>query len=351
MRPTGFDRAGLMRRCMEMAMAGIHREFPHQFPLVLDGPTLFQRPRELTPAFYGCYDWHSAVHSHWLLVRWLSLNSCDLPGGADVRSSLSENLTAEKLAAEYRFLNYPLRTSFERPYGLAWLLQLAAELREWQDPLAVAWQSALQPLEHLASSRFCEWLPKLHSPVRTGEHNQTAFALGLVFDWAILAADQMVADLIRTTANRFYSADCDLPLAWEPSGHDFLSASLATADLMRRVMDPDVFSNWLSTALPRFPGEPKLEPIPPPYDLRDGKLAHFVGLNFSRAWMLNGIARGLPQGDRRRPGLVRLAWEHLLSGVPLLKCNEYAVTHWVGSFAMYALSELAGDVAPAHICG
>jgi hypothetical protein len=332
-----FDRQTALNRCVQMALAGIHREFPCQFPLSLNEPTLFQRPRDWTPAFYGCYDWHSAVHSHWLLVRWLSLGQ-EEPLCSEVRSALAQSFTDENLAAEYRFLSDPARASFERPYGLAWLLQLCAELRQWPDPGAKRWQVALQPLETLAASRFQNWLPKLTVPVRTGEHGQTAFALGLVADWARDAGDSQMTDLVCQTAMRFYAADRDLPIYAEPSGYDFLSPALATADLMRRVISPSAFSDWLSAALPGFPNASTLRPVPAPSDPRDGRMAHFVGLNFSRAWMLDGIMAGLPSDDPRKSDLNQLMHDHLNAGMPMLDCDEYSVTHWVGSFATYALT-------------
>lgn len=337
-RPSIVDHAKAIRRCVNMALAGIHREFPCQMPLVFGQPTSIQRPRDWTPAFYGCYDWHSAVHSHWLLVRWLTLESPEETLVAEVRAALAANLTEENLLAEHRFLSHPDRASFERPYGLAWLLQLAAELRFLRDPLAAAWRMAIEPLERLAVTRFCEWLPKLQAPIRTGEHSQTAFALSLFADWARDAGKPSVTELVRQTALRFYSSDRDLPIQWEPSGHDFLSSSLATADVMRRILDPQLFSEWMSKALPGFPVDSTLRPVPAPADPRDGKLAHFVGLNFSRAWMLDGIASGLPHDDPRCQGLQDLAQVHLVAGIPMLDCGEYAVTHWVGSFAMYALT-------------
>jgi hypothetical protein len=193
-------------------------------------------------------------------------------------------------------------------------------------------------LEELAARRFREWLPGVQTPVRTGEHGQTAFALGLVLDWARDANSTAVGDLIRETALRLYSSDCDLPLQWEPSAYDFLSPSLATADLMRRVLGPTEFADWLSRALPGLPSNSRLFPIPIPADLRDGKHAHLAGLNFSRAWMLEGTAVGLPAGDVRRQGLARLVLDHLAVAIPVLDCQEYSVTHWVGSFAMYALT-------------
>lgn len=328
----------LLQRCADMALGGIHREFPCQLPLMLDEPTEFRRPRELTPAFYGCYDWHSAVHSHWLLIRWLSLELHEPTRNSLVRDALSTSFTAGNLAAEYRFLNYPARTGFERPYGLAWLLQLTSELRTWSDPIASTWLNHFRPLEELAVSRFRDWLPKLPAPIRTGEHSQTAFALGLVADWADYAADKVTAKLVGENALRFHAADRNLPLHLEPSGHDFLSPSLATADLMRRFLEPPAFSDWLSAALPGFPIETRLAPVTLPADVQDGKLAHYAGLNFSRAWMLLGLASGLPSDDIRRPALRQLAQAHVEAGTPMLECNEYSVTHWVGSFAMYALT-------------
>lgn len=328
----------VLRRCVQMALAGVEREFPCQIPLVFDNPVNIKRPRDLTPAFYGCYDWHSAVHSHWLLVRCLSHAHLDEPTIDEVRSVIGRNLSEENLAAEFRFLSHPARATFERPYGLAWLLQFAAELRFLDDPAARIWLARIEPLERLAARRFTEWLPKLRTPIRTGEHSQTAFALGLVADWARDAADPKMVELVHSTALRFYAADCNLPIAWEPSGHDFLSPALATADLMRRVLTPESFGDWLSIAMPGLIESPSLRPVPPPADLSDGKLAHFVGLNFSRAWMLDGISRGLRDGDSRRSPLEQLGRDHLDTGIPMLSCNEYTVTHWVGSFAVYALT-------------
>jgi Protein of unknown function (DUF2891) len=196
------DRTLLLRRCVEMALAGIHREFPCHLPLVLDAPTLLQRPRDLVPAFYGCYDWHSAVHSHWLLVRWSSVCGLAVSERSDVCVALETSFSAENLAAEYQFLNHPSRSGLERPYGLAWLLQLCAELRTCPYARAECFASRLAPLEELAARRFREWLPGVQTPVRTGEHGQTAFALGLVLDWARDANSTAVGDLIRETARQ-----------------------------------------------------------------------------------------------------------------------------------------------------
>jgi hypothetical protein len=338
MTPSNTDTPFLLRRCVEMALAGIHREFPCHLPLMLDASVLVRRPRDLIPAFFGCYDWHSAVHSHWLLVRWLSVSGPDSSESSDVSKALETSFSVDNLVAEHQFLSHPSRAGFERPYGLAWLLQLCAELRTSSHARSQCFASRLLPLEELAARRFREWLPGLQTPVRTGEHGQTAFALGLVFDWARDARDPAMADLLRETALRFYFSDRDLPLHWEPSGYDFLSPSLATADLMRRVLEPTPFADWFSRALPALPSNSPLSPIAIPSDLRDGKVAHFAGLNFSRAWMLDGAAAGLPADDIRRPGLAQLARDHVAAAIPVLDSQEYSVTHWVGSFAMYALT-------------
>lgn len=325
-----------LERCARMALTGIRRESPHYFE-VLSGPGAAVRARDFTPVFYGCYDWHSAVHSHWLLVRLLS-QAAHGSGANDARSALLESFTPDGLAAEWRFFNDPRRMGFERPYGLAWLLQLTAELRTWRDRDAAAWLIWFAPLEELAVERFRDWLPQLQTPIRTGEHSQTAFALGLVADWARAAGDTGMWNLVRATALRFYADDADLPLAWEPSGHDFLSPALAEADLLRRFLNPSDFAMWMTRALPGFPAEVELSPVSLPADLSDGKLAHFAGLNFSRAWMLDGIAAGLPEHDSRRAGLERLRRDHVAQGLPALDCDEWSVTHWVGSFAVYALT-------------
>ena len=209
-------------------------------------------PRELTPAFYGCYDWHSSVHGHWLLARVARLRP-ETPLAAEARRALARSLTADNLAAEVRYLEGKGRASFERPYGLAWLLQLAAELREWGSPEAREWAPSLAPLERAAAARLRDWLPKLTRPIRVGEHSQTAFALGLVLDWARVAGDAETEALVVSRSRDFYVADRDCPLAYEPSGEDFLSPCLAEADLMRRVLPPAEFARWLAGFLPGLP--------------------------------------------------------------------------------------------------
>lgn len=334
---TSHDPTDAVARCVAWALDGVVRESPHHFPLLTRGPLRFTRARELTPVFYGCFDWHSAVHSHWLLVRSRRLFPATHWAHA-VTDRLDQQLTEDGLSAEAQFLAPPERRSFERPYGWAWLLQLAAELHGSTDPVEKRWSAHLAPLEGLIADRVRDWIPKLLRPVRSGEHSQTAFALGLIADWADTVGDATMRALIHDTALRCYGNDADLPIAWEPSAYDFLSPALAEADLLRRCLPPDAFARWLDRALPGLSeGRSLIAPVTPT-DLVDGKSAHFAGLNFSRSWMLEGIAHGLPPDDRRVPRLHDLATEHLAAGLPVLATDEYAVTHWVGSFVVYAVT-------------
>jgi hypothetical protein len=321
-------------RFAELALACVHREYPNKLNHVLNGDGDARTPRLLTPAFYGCYDWHSAVHEHWLLAR-LARRYPDAPFATKARAALGRSLTEEHIAAEVGYLEAPGRATFERPYGLAWLLQLDAELREWQDAEAQRWALCLRPLAAAARGRFLAWLPKLSAPVRTGEHSQTAFALGLVYDWARQAGDDEVRALVAERARVFYLRDQGWNFAFEPGGEDFLSPGLAEADLMRRVLPPAEFGPWLRRFLPQLSAsEPALVPAVVT-DPTDGKLAHLDGLNLARAWMLEGIAAGLEPGDARRDGILAMAGAHRRAGLDAVTGAHYEGGHWLGSFAVY----------------
>jgi hypothetical protein len=336
--PAVFDEAAAARFA-NLALACVHQEYPNKIAHVLSGDADVRPPRELTPAFYGCYDWHSSVHGHWLLARLARIFPA-APFTPRARAALARSLTAENAAVEARYLAGPGRTSFERPYGLAWLLQLTAELREWQDPQAQQWATVLRPLETSAAARLKEWLPKLSRPIRIGEHDQTAFAFGLVLDWARTAGDGQMIDLILSKTGEFYRNDRACPLNYEPSGQDFLSPCIAEADLMRRVLAPPAFAAWLQAFLPQVPvnGSPAwLEPAVVT-DPSDPKLAHLDGLNLSRAWMLDGIVSGLPAPDARRASLQAAARRHRDAGLKAVTGEHYEGGHWLGSFAVYLSS-------------
>jgi hypothetical protein len=323
-----------------LALDCVHREYPNKIAHVLNSDEDARPPRRLTPAFYGCYDWHSAVHGHWLLAR-LARRYPDAELAVQARAALGRSLTEANLLAESAYLEGEGRTSFERPYGLAWLLQLAAELREWEDEQARGWSAALEPLERTARSRLREWLPKLSHPIRTGEHSQTAFAFGLALDWARGKNDEEMVGLLESRTRELYLADRDCPLAYEPSGQDFLSPCFAEADLLRRVLTPSELAAWLGAFLPGLPLDGSSDWLEPAVvsDPTDGKLVHLDGLNLSRAWMLEGIAGGLPADDPRRAGLQACAKVHARSGLASVSAENYEGGHWLGSFAVYLVTQ------------
>lgn len=343
--PAAASEAKLAERFGRLALDCVHREYPNKIAHVLQGDEDAKPPRRLTPAFYGCYDWHSAVHGHWLLAR-LARTVPDSPLAEPARQALAKSLTRDHIAIEVGYLSGAGRVSFERPYGLAWLLQLAAELDEWQDPAAQRWRQALLPLEALAAERLKEWIPKLTYPIRVGEHSQTAFAFGLVLDWARITGDDEMVTLLERRIGELYGADQKCPLAYEPSGQDFLSPCLAEADLMRRIQPPAKFAGWLTRFLPGLGAATAGGWIEPAVvsDPEDPKLAHLDGLNLSRAWMLDGMVSGLADDDPRRPTLERAARAHRDAGLAAVTGAHYEGGHWLGSFAMYLVTErgLAG---------
>ena len=280
--PAGFD-INAAGRFANLALACVHKEYPNKLSHVLNSDADVAPPRRLTPAFYGCYDWHSSVHGHWLLVR-LVRTFPDAPFAPSAREALRNSLTAENIAQEAAYLRAAGRASFERPYGLAWLLQLVAELREWEDPEAEQMAANLHPLEQAVLERLKDWLPKLSHPVRIGEHDQTAFALGLMLDYARNTGDAKFAELVESKARQFYLSDKNCPLAYEPSGEDFLSPCLGEADVMRRVLPSGDFARWLRAFLPQIsPAKSRywLQPVVSP-DPSDPKLAHLDGLGEKR---------------------------------------------------------------------
>ena len=283
-----------------LALDCVHREYPNKIAHVLHGDEDARPPRELTPAFYGCYDWHSSVHGHWLLARLARLHP-DAETTAASRAALARSLTVANLQGEAEYMQSPGRDSFERPYGLAWLLQLGAELREWNDPDARRWQRALAPIESLAAEQIRDWLPKLTHPIRSGEHSQTAFAFGLILDWARRAGDGDMISLIEKRVADYYAADYDCPLRYEPSGQDFLSPCLAEADLLRRVTSPTAFADWLAGFLPGIPDDGRADWLEPPGgdrpDRRQARV-HLDGLNLSRALDAGRDRRRAARGGR-----------------------------------------------------
>jgi Protein of unknown function (DUF2891) len=330
-------------RFAALALKCLHQEYPNHISHTLNSAADARPPHELTPAFYGCLDWHSDVHGHWLLVRLLRL----YPGASfapAARAALDQTFTTANIDAEARYLRGAGRASFERPYGLAWLLALAAELRRFDDADARRWSAALAPLQTEVVARLESWLPKLHYPIRVGEHDQTAFSFGLISDWAGVTGDREMRRLLADAAQRFYRNDRSCPLSYEPSGEDFLSPCLAEADFMRRVLEPQAFAHWLTGFLPQIPhagvpGAARAWLSPGVVtDRSDPKLAHIDGLNLSRAWMLEGIAQGLPPKDARIPALLAAAASHSAAALPAVTGEYYEGGHWLGTYAVYLTS-------------
>jgi hypothetical protein len=335
---TALDAASV-ERFARLALECVHKEYPNKISHVLSSDDDVRPPRQLTPAFFGCYDWHSSVHGHWLLAR-LARTYPHAEWSGEARRRIAISLTTENIAAETTYIEGPKRTSFERPYGLAWLLQLGAELHAWDDPEAQTWAATLAPLEAAAAQRIKSWLPKLSYPIRIGEHAQTAFAFGLILDWARTVGDTQMEDLLSSRIEEFYRNDRNCPLSYEPSGQDFLSPCIAEADLIRRVLDPASFAAWLREFLPPIPEDGTTKWLEPAVvtDPSDPKLAHLDGLNLSRAWMLEGIVSGLPMSDRRRESIRAAATNHRKAGLAAVTGEFYEGGHWLGSFATYLVT-------------
>ena len=338
--PTFDEKAA--ERFAKLALACVGKQYPNKISHVLNSDADVAPPRKLTPAFYGCYDWHSSIHGHWLLVRLLrAFPNASFAGAA--REALRKSLRAENLKQDAAYLRGEGRASFERPYGLAWLLQLCSELRGWDDDQAREMSANLRPLEDAAIERLKTWLPKLSHPVRIGEHDQTAFGLGLMLDYARSTKNDSFARLAEDSAKKFFLADRDCPLNYEPSGEDFLSPCLGEADVMRRVLPEKEFAGWLKEFLPQIPATPAQSeaptrdwlPVAVSPDPSDPKLAHLDGLNLSRAWMLEGIISALPDDDLRRFHLSNVAEAHRHAGLAAVTGAHYEGGHWLGSFAVY----------------
>lgn len=325
-------------RFAKLALACLDREYPNKPERVLEGPADVRAPKDFHPAFYGCYDWHSAVHGHWMLARLLRATP-GLASASRVRASLEEHLTAEAMEAEAQYLDKPAARTFERPYGWAWTLRLAAELEASQGPQERAWRAHLKPLENAVVAHLQDYLPKLTLPVRSGVHPNTAFALAQGLDYARATGRKDLEKILMSRASFYYGQDRACPLSYEPSGEDFFSPCLAEADLMRRVLAPKDFAKWLKRFLPQLSHKTfSLAPVSAT-DPSDPKLVHLDGLNLSRAWMLRGIAEGLPASDSRRAVLLKAAAAHEVAGLARVGSGDYAGEHWLATFAVYLLTQ------------
>jgi len=326
-----------------IALDCVQKEYPNKLSHVLEDSTDIAGPYELHPAFYGCFDWHSCVHGHWMLVKLLK----DFPGNMEngkIRRVLDSNLTAENIMAEVLYMDRPGRSSFERMYGWAWLMKLSQELSEYASDWAIKWSQNLEPLTELVANRYIEFLPKQTYPIRRGVHENTAFGLTFALDYARSVGNRELERIIVRRAVDYYSGDRDCPASWEPGGDDFLSPCLIEAELMRRVLKPEEFRSWFHSFLPGLKdGKPEslLRPAVVA-DRSDPKIVHLDGLNLSRAWCLYGIAGALAEDDPVRKVKLEAADAHADDALAHVASGNYEGEHWLASFAVYMLSVRAG---------
>jgi hypothetical protein len=332
--------AALASRLARVALANVVTEYPQKHDHVLASAADAQVGRALHPAFYGSFDWHSCVHMHWSLARLRRLFPA-LPERAAIGRTLDAHLADAAIAAELAYLARPSSASFERPYGWAWLLELARELAADDDRDAERWARALAPLARAFSARFRAWLPRADYPIRYGMHANGAFALAFALDYARATGDEALERACTTRALAWFADDRDAPAAWEPSGADFLSPALCEADLMRRVLPHERYAEWLDAFLPGLARDEPATLFTPATvsDRADPHIVHLDGLNLSRAWSMRGIANALPRGDPRVARLQASAARHAEAGLAGLDSADYMGAHWLASFALLALTE------------
>ncbi len=311
----------------------IQVQYPNKLSQTLNDSTQIKSPKELHPAFYGCFDWHSSVHGHWSLL-FLLKKYPNIAEAQSIRQKLAESITKEHIAAEVAYFKAKGNRSFERTYGWAWLLKMAEELYTWNDPFANELRDNLQPLTDLIVDAYIDFLPRLNYPIRVGVHSNTAFGLSFAWDYANTTNNEALKKVIEESVQRFYINDTACPLDWEPSGTDFLSPCLEEANLARKVLAPKEFKTWFKAFLPQLTNPSfKLE-FGKVLDRTDGHLLHIDGLNFSRAWCLYGIAESLPEYGH----LKNIADQHINYSLPNIVDDNYGGTHWLGTFALYALN-------------
>ncbi len=316
----------------------INVEYPNKLNQTIGSGKDLKSPKELHPAFYGCFDWHSSVHGHWSLVALLK-QFPNIDNAETIKAQLLQNISKENIEKEVQYFYGKYNKSYERTYGWAWLLKLAEELHTWNDETARVLEKNLQPLTDLIIGKYFEFLPKLKYPIRVGEHTNTAFGLTFAWDYANTTNNRELKLLVETRAKAFYLKDQNCPLSWEPSGFDFLSPCLQEAAIMKRVLSKELFDDWFGKFLPQLKDVNFQFPVGEVSDRTDGKLVHLDGVNFSRAWALNKIIEGSSELNH----LKRIANQHIEYSLPNLVGDSYEGGHWLGSFAIYALKSSSND--------
>ncbi len=323
-------------RLMKLPLHCMDTEYPNKLNQTIGGSEDLLSPKILHPAFYGCFDWHSAVHGHWSLVSLLK-QFPNLDNAEVIKERLLNNISKDNILMEVTYFKGKHNTSYERTYGWAWVLKLAEEIHTWNDPVARQLEENLQPLTNLIIEKYIEFLPKLNYPIRVGEHANTAFGLSFAWDYANTVGHEPLKTLIEKRARDFYASDKGCPISWEPSGFDFLSPCLEEAAIMKRVLSIEEFKSWIDDFLPQLKDENFTLETGKVSDRTDGKLVHLDGVNFSRAWSLNKIAEGLPEYEH----LMNIGNQHINYSLPSIVDDNYEGGHWLGSFAMYALNSVS----------
>ena len=335
-------------RLARMPLSSIHTEYPNKTGHVINSEEDARlSPAELHPAFYGSFDRHSSVHSHWMLVRTLR-QSPDISIADSIVDALNKSLTKENLHAEAAYFDRPAGANFERCYGWAWLLKLDEELLRLSlesgkyAPLAkqaVEWRANLGPLCDKIVELWIAYLPKLSYADRIGTHSNSAFALGFALDWSKATGTVDFEMALRNKALELYRNDTAVPASWEPNATDFFSPSLMEADLMRRVLSEKEFKDWID----RFfttEGIDRLCTAPTVSDLTDYHIVHLVGLSFSRAWCMASIAKHLPRADKLAARFAKAAKALYQEGMSQIFISNYGGDHWLGTFAAYSFEEI-----------
>jgi len=322
-------------RLAQLPLHCMDTEYPNKLNQTIGGDADLQSPKQLHPAFYGCFDWHSAVHGHWSIVSLLK-HFPNLEDKARIIEKLKANLSKENIITEVVYFDGIHNKSYERTYGWAWVLKLAEELHTWDDPLAKELETNLQPLTDLMVHKYIEFLPKLNYPIRVGEHSNTAFGLTFAYDYAKTVNQEELMAVIEKRSRDFYLSDANCPISWEPSGFDFLSPCLEEAAIMKRVLPKDEFRTWINNFLPQLSDKNFNIETGKVSDRTDGKLVHLDGVNFSRAWSLNIIAKNIPEFKH----LKNIANLHINYSLPSIVGDNYEGGHWLGSFAIYALNSV-----------
>ncbi len=314
----------------------IDKEFPNKtnHTSVTDSDHVLL-PSALHPAFYGCFDWHSSVHGHWMLIRLLK-KFPQMPEATAIRKALSRSLTPENIKGELHYFDLPLTSSWERTYGWAWILKMDEELQGWEDADAKRWREALHPLTEKIVSLWTAFLPRQTYANRTGVHPNTAFGLVLALQYARAAGDKAFEAAIIHSSRKLFIDDKNSPATWEPNGSDFLSPTLEEADLMRMVLKAAEFRTWFDKFV-TISSIKHLMMLPVVSDRTDLQIVHLDGLCFSRSWCMSGLAKMLPANDPRKKILMKSAYDHLASALPHVVSGEYGGEHWLASFAVYAL--------------